>query len=160
MTISFADAAPTLHDNGLIPIPVAQGTKRPVIPNWPNVNYDLSPDLLDQLCANHPNASTGIVLGDVCVIDIDVLDADTAIGVPTGNVSGIVVLDIDVHKGKDGREYLSALSIPIPATSIASTPSGGLHYYFANPEVRMRTTAGVLGPWTPAPVHRYMVHVL
>ena len=69
-----------------------------------------------------------------------------AIGVPTGEVSGVVVLDIDVRSGKDGRKTLSELNISIPATSVAHTPSGGLHYYFANPEEGMRCSAGVLGP--------------
>ena len=68
-----------------------------------------------------------------------------AIGVPTGEVSGVVVLDIDVRSGKDGRKTLSELNISIPATSVVHTPSGGLHYYFANPEEGMRCSAGVLG---------------
>ena len=73
-------------------------------------------------------------------------NSQAAIGVPTGEVSGVVVLDVDVRKGKAGRKTLSELNISIPATSVAHTPSGGLHYYFANPKEGMRSTAGVLGP--------------
>ena len=50
-------------------------------------------------------------------------NSQAAIGVPTGEVSGVVVLDVDVRKGKDGRKTLSELNISIPATSVAHTTS-------------------------------------
>ena len=78
MSIFFADVAERLLDNGYIPIPVVPGEKRPAIPDWSNVNYERSPKLLEQLRTKHGNASTGIVLGQVCVIDIDVLDTEVA----------------------------------------------------------------------------------
>ena len=78
MSIFFAGVAERLLDNGYIPIPVVPGEKRPAIKNWTNVNYERSPKLLEQLRTKHGNASTGIVLGQVCVIDIDVLDTEVA----------------------------------------------------------------------------------
>jgi len=76
----FADIAGRLLDNGYVPLPVVAGEKRPAINDWNNVSYENSPDLLESFCSKHPNASTGILLGDVCVIDIDVLDTEVAHG--------------------------------------------------------------------------------
>jgi P4 family phage/plasmid primase-like protien len=74
----FADTAQRLLDNGYTPIPIAPGKKRPAIKDWNSVNYKQSPHLLEELCNKHSNASTGILLGDVCAIDIDVLDTEVA----------------------------------------------------------------------------------
>jgi hypothetical protein len=74
----FADIAERLFDNEYTPIPVVAGEKRPAIKDWRSVNYVQSPHLLEEFCNKHPNASTGIVLGDVCVVDIDVLDSEAA----------------------------------------------------------------------------------
>ena len=78
MRTCFADIAERLLDNGYIPIPVVPGEKRPAIKNWTSVNYEQSPHLLEEFCTKHPNASTGILLRHVCVIDIDVLDTEVA----------------------------------------------------------------------------------
>lgn len=56
------------------------------------------------------------------------------IGLATGAASGIWVLDVDMHDGKDGMRSLRDLQDrhgPLPNTRVAFTPSGGLHYYFA-----------------------------
>jgi hypothetical protein len=74
MSTRFADIAERLLDKGYTPIPVIAGQKRPAIKNWTNLNYETSPHLLEELCTKYPNASAGILLGDVCAIDIDVLD--------------------------------------------------------------------------------------
>ncbi len=58
------------------------------------------------------------------------------IGVATGDVSGVWVLDIDVKKGAKGAESLAALVAKhgaLPDTVKAKTWSGGLHYYFKMP---------------------------
>ena len=78
MSGGFADIAERLFDNEYTPIPVVAGEKRPAIKDWRSVNYVQSPHLLKEFCNKHPNASTGIVLGDVCVVDIDVLDSEAA----------------------------------------------------------------------------------
>src|SRR5215467_2665340 len=54
------------------------------------------------------------------------------IGIATGKDSGIVVLDVDVKKGKDG--YASAKELGIDPAEIplqVVTPSDGVHLYFA-----------------------------
>ena len=77
---------------------------------------------------------------------LDWWDRDPAygIGVATGAVSGLVVLDVD----PGGLETLSALVTehgPLPSTLKAQTPRGGWHGYYAHPGRRVRCTAGVLG---------------
>jgi hypothetical protein len=55
------------------------------------------------------------------------------IGLPTGAVSGFWALDIDVKADANGEIALAKLESAngdLPATPIASTPSGGRHYYF------------------------------
>ena len=64
--------------NGCIPIPVVKNAKRPAISEWSRINYCADPGLLDRLRRDYPDASTGIVLGQVCAVDIDVLDEKTA----------------------------------------------------------------------------------
>lgn len=78
MSTYFSAVAQPLLNNGYTPIPVVAGEKRPAIKNWTNINYETSPDLLKGLCKKHPNASTGILLGNVCAIDIDVIDRELA----------------------------------------------------------------------------------
>ncbi|MBO37649.1 MAG: hypothetical protein CMM75_00520 [Rhodospirillaceae bacterium] len=76
--INFATSARLLSQNGYTPIPVVAGGKYPTIKNWTNINYEQSPQLLGEYCTKYPNASTGILLGDVCAVDIDVLDEQAA----------------------------------------------------------------------------------
>jgi putative DNA primase/helicase len=54
------------------------------------------------------------------------------IGMPTGQASGIVVVDVDPRNGGDVAA-LEALG-PMPATLTVRTPSGGTHYYFTVPK--------------------------
>lgn len=63
-----------------------------------------------------------------------------AFGIDCGK-SGLVVLDVDVKNGKDGRESLKSLP-PLPDTFTVKTKSGGLHYYFSG---EGRNTAGTIG---------------
>jgi hypothetical protein len=57
-----------------------------------------------------------------------------AIGIPTGDVSGMLVLDVDVDpsKGLDGEADL--LQLEIPRTKTVRTPRGGRHLYFRCPQ--------------------------
>lgn len=72
---------------------------------------------------------------------------DAMIGIPTGEATGVWVLDVDVADGKPGEETLAALIAkhgPLPATREARTASGGRHIYFQHHAgVRNR---GSLGP--------------
>lgn len=63
------------------------------------------------------------------------------VGIPTGSVSGIDVLDIDVkHDGFKSVPEWETLS-PV----WARTPSGGVHVFFKS-EGDLRSTSGVIGP--------------
>jgi len=72
------------------------------------------------------------------------------VGILTGAVSGIVVIDEDQKPGKDGRASLSRLEQylgSLPPTLMARTPSGGHHYIFKYPTglaqpIRNRTSIG------------------
>ncbi|MBI4395445.1 MAG: bifunctional DNA primase/polymerase [Elusimicrobia bacterium] len=57
-------------------------------------------------------------------------DPDPNIGVSTGQLSGLGVLDVDVKNGAKGMESLQAIMEVLPKTRTARTPSGGLHLYF------------------------------
>ena len=57
------------------------------------------------------------------------------IGIATGEINGLLVIDVDVKhdQGKYGDESLKALESELgelPETWVAITGSGGLHYYF------------------------------
>jgi Bifunctional DNA primase/polymerase, N-terminal len=69
------------------------------------------------------------------------------IGMPTGEITGLVVLDVDVKRpdanGFDSLEDLGR-SIPIE-TPMAHTESGGLHIYFRCPQQDVRNSAGRIG---------------
>jgi hypothetical protein len=69
------------------------------------------------------------------------------VGVPTGEKSGVVVLDVDVDDG--GPESLARLErvgVPVPKTARASTGGGGIHLFFRYPRGReIRNSAGLLG---------------
>ena len=59
------------------------------------------------------------------------------VAMPSGPMSGISVLDIDVAKDEgsvSGFEWLDANRGLIPQTRTVQTPSGGLHYYFRHVE--------------------------
>jgi hypothetical protein len=53
------------------------------------------------------------------------------IGVPTGERSGILALDVDLDKG--GFESLDALTSSLPDTYTVRTGRGGAHFYFRYP---------------------------
>ncbi|MGY0541396.1 bifunctional DNA primase/polymerase [Nocardioides sp. YJ-D4] len=56
------------------------------------------------------------------------------IGIPTGAVSGLVVVDVDVHRGGDGFRSFSRVTemgITRSWAWMVRTPSGGMHAYFA-----------------------------
>jgi hypothetical protein len=70
---------------------------------------------------------------------------ESNLGVVTGTISGLVVLDIDPRNG--GDDALSSLEHRhggLPPTPEVRTGGGGVHLYFASPEHPMATT--ILGP--------------
>lgn len=75
---------------------------------------------------------------------------DALIGMPTGEPSGLIALDVDVdpEKGLDGRASLAALEAehgPLPATRTQRTPRGGTHHFFVWPGHKVSSPAGKLG---------------
>jgi len=78
---------------------------------------------------------------------------DANVAIPTGEASGLLVLDVDPEKG--GREALAALEAAhgqiSTMTTTAKTGGGGLHLYLRYPndtlrEGQIRNSAGELGP--------------
>jgi putative DNA primase/helicase len=68
------------------------------------------------------------------------------IGIRTGSVSGLLVVDIDNKNGKQGGENLAAIAAPfggLPVTLTATTGSG-IHLFFKHPEVAVRGSASKL----------------
>lgn len=70
-----------------------------------------------------------------------------SIGMPTGKVSGLVVLDVDIQKGGDDSLHELCLTYAtIPSTVQSITGGGGIHYFFAHPGVHIPPSASQLGP--------------
>jgi hypothetical protein len=55
------------------------------------------------------------------------------IGLPTGVVSGVLVVDMDVPEGHYNIKALQSTYAPLPETRRSRSGSGGLHYYFQYP---------------------------
>lgn len=72
---------------------------------------------------------------------------DALVGVPTGKVSGVFVLDVDVKNGKDGFSTLSTRGWNLPATRTHKTRNGGgAHYLFRAPSDNLlKNSASKLG---------------
>ena len=91
--------------------PCAPDGKRPLIKAWPdNATSDI--DKIRDWWAKTPAANVGL---------------------PTGSVNSIFVLDVDVKNDAGGLESLRELEQqfgPIPPTGTVTTPTGGLHFYF------------------------------
>jgi hypothetical protein len=70
------------------------------------------------------------------------------VGVPTGERSGLLVLDVDPRDG--GLESLAALELingSLPRTAKTRTGGGGVHVFFRSPaREEVRNSAGRLGP--------------
>jgi hypothetical protein len=76
------------------------------------------------------------------------IEPKAAVGVATGAKSGILVIDIDTKKGKNGEETLEEIEKELgrlPETKTAITMSDGKHYYFNHVE-GIRSGTDVLGP--------------
>jgi hypothetical protein len=75
-----------------------------------------------------------------------------AIGLPTGAVNGLFVIDVDTPDGHDhdGRESLIWLEVQhgaLPPTRMAESPTGSRHYYFKQPpDLAIPCSASKLGP--------------
>ncbi len=69
------------------------------------------------------------------------------IGVPTGERSGLLVLDVDPRDGGPGSlEELEEAFDPLPPTTRARTGGGGEHVFFRYPGGGVRNSASWVGP--------------
>jgi hypothetical protein len=69
---------------------------------------------------------------------------DANIGVVSGEISNLIVLDVDPKHGGDAAlERLERRYGPVPATVEATTGGGGRHLYFAHPGGLVRNRAGL-----------------
>ena len=61
---------------------------------------------------------------------------DANIGLPTGKVNNLVVVDVDVKNDAGGIDSLKQLQDECGKfdTRVVHTPSGGLHFYFSYPQ--------------------------
>lgn len=71
---------------------------------------------------------------------------DANVGIVTGALSGVLVLDVDPrHGGADSLAQLEVRHAPMPRTVEAITGGGGRHLYFAHPGGTVPNRAGI-GP--------------
>jgi putative DNA primase/helicase len=72
---------------------------------------------------------------------------DANIGIATGTVSGLLVLDVDPrHGGDDALGDLECQHGPLPETPRVLTGGSGLHIYLEHPGGHVRSSAGTAGP--------------
>ena len=64
------------------------------------------------------------------------------VGVPTGEISGMSVIDIDVRDGKQGEEWMHRNRSKLGTTKVAVTQSGGWHFYYKHRD-GIRNKAGI-----------------
>jgi Bifunctional DNA primase/polymerase, N-terminal/Primase C terminal 1 (PriCT-1) len=104
-------------------VPMAASQKRPII-KWEEFQDRLpTSDEIEQWFAHWPDANIGIV---------------------TGKVSNLVVIDIDpAHGGTDSLAALEAEYHPLPPTIEAITGGGGRHLYFRHPGGVMHNRVGI-----------------
>jgi hypothetical protein len=65
------------------------------------------------------------------------------VAIPTGERSGLLVLDVDAGKGTDSMAMLELSRGQPPKTSCAATGGGGVHLYFRYPSPRKLRAAGL-----------------
>ena len=102
-----------LAKKGYSVIPLREGSKLPATPNgFKNASKD--EDVLKEWLKLNPSFN---------------------IGIATGLVSGLTVVDVDVKNGHKGKESLKSLNLP--PTLTVKTPTGGWHLYFKyNPSIK------------------------
>ena len=66
------------------------------------------------------------------------------IGMPTGEASGVSVIDIDIRDNKDGKQWKEDNQALLGNTRIAQTLSGGWHFYYLH-RAGIRNRAGIAG---------------
>jgi hypothetical protein len=116
-------AAQSYAARGWSVIPIEPGSKRPLVAWTEFQQRRASCAQIDGWFHHWPQANVGIV---------------------TGHVSGVVVVDLDAQHG--GFESLAALETefgPLPDTVTALTGGGGRHLYFDHPREALRNRTGI-----------------
>lgn len=102
---------------------------------------------------NWVNGTGSSLINTAATSDPDAVSAwwtawpNSSIGIATGRISGIYVVDVD--KWDNGFDTLGAWEAKHGFnydTLRVLTPSGGCHFYFAHPGVDVKTESKVLGP--------------
>ena len=52
---------------------------------------------------------------------------DAMIGLPTGPINGLTILDLDLKNGVDGVQSFRSPALPCRTRAVVETPSGGFH---------------------------------
>lgn len=119
----IAQAAVRYLARGWSVLPLQRGDKRPLI-RW---------ETLQQARANAPTLARWFAHWP-----------DANIGIITGEISNLIVLDVDPkHGGDDSLEELECRFEKLPDTVEACTGSGGRHLYFAHPGGSVPNRAGL-----------------
>lgn len=123
MPVSAMAAAGDYLERGWSVIPLRPGTKLPAIRWEPYQRRRAGAAELARWFQRWPSINIGIV---------------------TGGISGLVVLDVDLrHGGFDSLAALERLHGPLPDTVEAETGGGGRHLYFALPPAALHNKAGL-----------------
>ena len=119
MKSPFERAAPRFIAKGIPVFPLVPNDKRPATKHGLN-DASKDPAQIAEWIKKHPGAN---------------------IGIPTGAASGLVVVDLDVKEHLDGRDNIKELKgyEQFDPTIYVTTPRGGVHIYFRNPSVRVKS---------------------
>lgn len=106
---------------------------------------------LSHKAAEHSGGRTWGMTKDLAEIAKDFKRWPKAVGVPTGVINGIVVVEADTVEGHevDGLAALTELEAEhgkLPKTLMGRSPSGSTHWYFKHPGGRIRSTSSELAP--------------
>lgn len=115
-------AAQGLASFGWPVFPVNPNTKAPLITGWQN-RATSNWSGVAELFKDYPSAAIGLV---------------------TGQKSGLVVIDIDERKNFSGLQNYKNAGHKLPPTITASTPSGGIHLFFKAPSVEVPNSVSKL----------------
>ena len=113
------EAALQYLSEGMSVIPLKPNDKKPLLSSWAQLQtVRMTTDEVVEVWKGEPDANVGIV---------------------TGQISGLSVLDID---GQPGALAIQKADISLPETRVVRTPNG-LHYYFQFTE-DMKQSAGII----------------
>ncbi len=105
------------HGYSIIP---TKPDKKPYIPWTPYQSQKAEPTTIEQWWKEWPEANIGIV---------------------TGKISGIVVVDVDNEAGREALDKYIPDSLLVPSSN---TPRGGVHLYFKHPGSPVGNATGIL----------------